>query len=61
METDVEELGEGSNKHISEISSVNAEAREQEGVASLLREIGAGSMQVDEDSVPLQVGDVVKR
>jgi hypothetical protein len=31
METDVEELGEVSNKHISYISSVNAAAREQEG------------------------------
>jgi hypothetical protein len=61
MEPDTKKLGGGQQEDVSDISRVNTKITKQEGIAFLLGEIGAGRPQVDEDRMPLEVGDVVER
>ncbi len=61
MEPDTKKMGGGHHEDISDISRANAKIIEQEGVALLLGEVGAGRPQVDEDGKPLKLGDVVER
>ncbi len=61
MEPDAKKLGGGHHEDISDISRANTKIIQQEGVALLLGEIGAGRPQVDEDRMPLKVGDVMER
>ncbi len=61
VEPDTKKLGGGHHEDISDISRDNAKIIEQEGVALLLGEVGAGRPQVDEDRMSLKVGDVVER
>ncbi len=61
VEPNTKKLGGGHHEDISDNSRANAKIIEQEGVALLLGEVGAGRPQVDEDRVSLKVGDVVER
>jgi hypothetical protein len=61
VEPDTKKLGGGHHKDVSDVSRANAKIIKQEGVALLLGETGAGCQQVDEDCVPLKVGDVVEQ
>jgi hypothetical protein len=61
MESNTKKLGGGHHEDISNINRVNTEIVEQEGVALLLGEVGAGRPQVDEDRMALKVGNVMER
>ncbi len=61
MEPDTKKLGGGHHEDISDVSRANTKVDKQEGVALLLGEVGAGRPQVDEDRMPLKVGDVMER
>jgi hypothetical protein len=61
MEPDTKKLGGGHHEDISDISRANTKVIKQEGVALLLGEVGAGRPQVDEDRMPLKVGDMMER
>jgi hypothetical protein len=61
VESDTKKLGGGHHEDISDISRANTKIIEQEGVALLLGEVGAGRPQVNEDRMSLKVGDVMER
>jgi hypothetical protein len=57
---DAQELGGGHHEDIGDISMVNTEILKKEGVALLLGRIWVGCMQVTEDSVALEVSNMMK-
>jgi hypothetical protein len=61
MEPDTKKLGGGHHEDVSDISRVNAKILEEKRVPLLRGQVGACRTQADEDSMPMQVGDVVQR
>jgi hypothetical protein len=61
MEANSKKLRRGHHEDIGDISRVNTEVPQEEGIALLLGQVGSGSLQINEDSMSLQIGNVVER